>query len=136
MVYLTLFFASFTAATLLPIASEAALIYDIKAGYNLYMLLVAATLGNTLGSCVNYILGKKGLEFLERKKYVKRKNFNKVHALFERFGAGILLFSWVPIIGDSITFVAGALHYNFKYFFLLVFFAKAVRYITVALFFI
>lgn len=134
MVYITLFVASFAAATLLPIASEAALVYDVQAGYNLYILLIAATLGNTLGSCVNYILGKKGVAYLERKKYIKRSSYDKAHALFENYGAVVLLLSWVPIIGDPITFVAGALGYNIKYFFVLVLFAKALRYIVVVSF--
>ena len=136
MVYLTLFISAFGAATLLPIASEAVLAYDITAGYNLYTLLVVATMGNTLGSCVNYFLGRKGLDYLERKKYVKMTSFNKAQRVFERFGAVVLLLSWVPIIGDPITFVAGVLHYDFKKFFLLVFFAKGMRYIALALFFI
>jgi len=136
LVYLTLFISAFGAATLLPIASEAVLAYDITAGYNLYTLLVVATMGNTLGSCVNYFLGRKGLDYLERKKYVKMTSFNKAQRVFERFGAVVLLLSWVPIIGDPITFVAGVLHYDFKKFFLLVFFAKGMRYIALALFFI
>jgi len=135
-VYFTLFLSSFAAATFLPVVSEAVLAYDILAGYNLYALLTAATLGNALGSCLNYILGRKGVDYLERKKYVKHKVFKKAEALFERYGAVVLLLSWAPIIGDPITFVAGVLHYNFKRFFLLVLFAKGVRYIILALFFI
>ena len=77
LVYLTLFFASFAAATFLPVVSEAVLVYDIMAGYNLYALLAVATLGNTLGSCVNYVLGSKGIDYLERKHYVKKEPFMK-----------------------------------------------------------
>jgi len=136
LVYLTLFISAFGAATLLPIASEAVLAYDITVGYNLYALLGVATMGNTLGSCVNYFLGRKGLDYLERKKYVKMTSFNKAERMFDRFGAVVLLLSWAPIIGDPITFVAGVLHYDFKKFFLLVLFAKAIRYIVLALFFL
>lgn len=136
MVYLTLFLSSFAAATLLPVASEAVLAYDITAGYNLYILLIVATLGNTLGSCVNYFLGKKGLDYLERKKYVKMSSFKKAEKMFDHYGAIVLLLAWVPVIGDPITFVAGVLHYNFKRFFFLVLFAKGIRYVVLALFFI
>ena len=121
---------------MLPIASEALLAYDITAGYNLYALLIVATIGNTLGSCVNYFLGRKGLDYLERKKYVKITSFKKAQTMFDRYGAIVLLLSWVPIIGDPITFVAGVLHYDFKRFLLLVFLAKGIRYLVVALFFI
>jgi len=136
LVYLTLFFSCFAAATLLPVVSEAVLAYDITAGYNLYLLLISATLGNTLGSCVNYFLGKKGLDYLEEKKYVKQDTFAKAEAMFDKYGAGVLLLSWAPVIGDPLTFVAGVMHYDFKRFFLIVLFAKGIRYIILALFFI
>jgi membrane protein YqaA with SNARE-associated domain len=136
LVYFTLFFASFAAATFLPVVSEAVLAYDIMAGHNLYALLTVATLGNTLGSCVNYVLGSKGIDYLERKHYVKKEPFMKAERLFDKYGAIVLLLSWTPVIGDPITFVAGVLHYDFKKFFLLVFVAKGVRYVILALFFI
>ena len=136
MVYFTLFISAFGAATFLPVVSEAVLAYDIRAGYNIYALLGVATIGNTLGSCVNYFLGKKGLDYLEEKKYVKVTSFQKAERMFDRYGAVVLLLSWTPIIGDPITFVAGVLHYDFKRFFLLVFLAKGIRYILFALFFI
>ena len=116
--------------------SEAVLAYDITAGYNLTTLLIAATIGNTLGSCVNYFLGKKGVDYLESKRYVQHNKFVKAEAMFERYGAIVLLLSWVPVIGDPLTFVAGVMHYDFKRFFLIVLFAKGVRYIILALFFI
>jgi membrane protein YqaA with SNARE-associated domain len=136
LVYLTLFLSSFAAATLLPVVSEAVLAYDITAGYNIYLLLISATLGNTLGSCLNYILGRKGLDYLEEKKYVKHDSFVKAEAMFDKYGAVVLLLSWAPVIGDPLTFVAGVMHYDFKRFFLIVLFAKGVRYIILALFFI
>jgi len=136
LVYLTLFLTALGAATFLPVASEAVLAYDMSAGYNIYALLGVATIGNTLGSCVNYFLGKKGLDYLEDKKYVKVTSFKKAETMFDRYGAIVLLLSWAPIIGDPITFVAGVLHYNFKRFFLLVFIAKGIRYILFALFFL
>ena len=74
MVYLTLFFVSFISATLFPLGSEALLIYDIKEGYNIYLLLFFATLGNSLGSIVNYYLGLKGEEYLIEKNLLKVKN--------------------------------------------------------------
>ena len=71
MVYLILFLSAFLSATLIPFGSEALLIYDIKEGYNIYLLLFLATLGNSLGSILNYFLGLKGEEFLIRKNLLK-----------------------------------------------------------------
>ncbi|MDN5064261.1 YqaA family protein [Aliarcobacter butzleri] len=132
MVYLTLFFVSFISATLFPLGSEALLIYDIKEGYNIYLLLFFATLGNSLGSIVNYYLGLKGEEYLIEKNLIKEKYINISKNYFDKYGFITILFSWLPIIGDPITFVAGILKYDFKKFVILVVISKLSRYIFIA----
>lgn len=132
MIYLTLFLSAFVAATLFPIGSEALLIYDIKEGYNVYYLLLFATIGNVLGSCVNYYLGLKGEAFLEEKKYLKKEKIDKYKKFFDKYGSFSLLLSWMPIIGDPLTFIAGILKYNFKIFLVLVLLAKFTRYAILA----
>ena len=133
MTYLILFFSAFISATLLPLGSEALLIYDIKAGYNIYLLLFFATLGNILGSVLNYYLGLKGEEYLVDKKLVKQKYIDSSKRYFDRFGAFSLLFAWLPIIGDPITFIAGVLKYDFRKFLVLVVISKFSRYLFIAL---
>ena len=133
MTYLILFFSAFVSATLFPLGSEALLIYDIKEGYNIYLLVLVATLGNTLGSVVNYYLGLKGEEYLVEKKLLNEKYITKSKGYFDRFGSVCILFAWVPIIGDPITFVAGVLKYDFKKFLILVTISKFSRYLFIAL---
>ncbi|MDO8707349.1 YqaA family protein, partial [Pseudomonas sp.] len=56
--YIGLFFAAFCAATLLPLQSEALLVgLLLSEQYWLWLLLAVATLGNVLGSVVNWWLG-------------------------------------------------------------------------------
>ena len=133
MTYLILFFSAFVSATLFPLGSEALLIYDIKEGYNIYLLVLVATIGNTLGSVVNYYLGLKGEEYLVEKKLLNEKYITKSKGYFDRFGAICVLFAWVPIICDPITFVAGVLKYDFKKFLILVTISKFSRYLFIAL---
>ncbi|HIP59142.1 MAG TPA: DedA family protein [Campylobacterales bacterium] len=133
MVYLTLFGVSLLSATLLPMGSEALLLYDLSLGYNPFLLILFATIGNTLGSIVNYFLGYKGVDFLTDKKYLNPKQLKSATTTFEKYGAFSLLLSWMPIIGDPITFVAGVLKYNLKKFVVVVFIAKGARYIVVSL---
>lgn len=133
MIYLALFLSAFVSATLFPLGSEALLIYDIKQGYNIYLLLLFATVGNVLGSCVNYYLGLKGEEFLEKKNYLKKEKVQKYKNFFDKYGSFSLLLSWAPIIGDPLTFIAGILKYDFKKFLLLVTIAKFGRYLFIAL---
>lgn len=133
MTYLILFFSAFISATLFPLGSEALLIYDIKEGYNIYLLVFVVTLGNTLGSVVNYYLGLKGEEYLVEKKLLNEKYITKSKGYFDRYGSICILFAWVPIIGDPITFVAGILKYDFKKFLILVTISKFSRYLFIAL---
>ena len=134
MAYLTLFVVSFLSATLLPMGSEALLLYDISQNHTPILLWIFATVGNTLGSIVNYWLGLKGEAYLERKGQLSVEMTKKARDYFAQYGGWALLLSWVPIIGDPLTFIAGVLRYNFKYFVLIVFVAKGLRYAALILF--
>jgi len=131
MEYLYLFLTAFISATLFPMGSEAVLLYDLSINLNIYFLLFFATLGNTLGSVVNYWLGFKGEEYLVEKKVLKEKKILKAKQYFDKYGGYSLLLSWVPIIGDPITFIAGIVKYDFKKFVLLVLVAKGGRYLFI-----
>ncbi len=133
MIYLILFFSAFISATLFPLGSEALFIYDINEGYNIYLLLFFATIGNSLGSIFNYFLGLKGEEYLIRKKLLSEKMILKLKNYFDKYGFYCLLFSWLPIIGDPLTFVAGILKYDLKKFVIIVTIAKFLRYLFIAL---
>jgi membrane protein YqaA with SNARE-associated domain len=132
MIYLTLFITAFISATLFPLGSEALLIYDITQGHNIYLLLFFATFGNSLGSVINYFLGLKGEEYLINKKLLNEKYISKTKTYFDKYGFWSILFSWLPIIGDPITFVAGILKYDFRKFLILVIIAKFSRYLFIA----
>jgi membrane protein YqaA with SNARE-associated domain len=133
MVYLTLFIVAFLSATLLPLGSEALLIYDMQGENILIFLWIFATLGNTLGSMFNYWLGLKGEIYLEKKKYLSKEKMQKARVFFDKYGGWTLLLSWTPVVGDPLTFIAGVLRYDFKLFSIIVFFAKGARYALVML---
>lgn len=128
MTYLFLFVTSFTSATLLPGGSEALLLYLLSEHHSPFLLLTIATLGNTLGSFVNYLLGKYASTFTLAKGYISKKQLQKASSFFEKYGAWSLLFSWLPIIGDPLTFVAGIVRYVWWKFVIIVSFAKLARY--------
>jgi len=130
--YLYLLFSAFVSATIFPMGSEALFIYDINQNLNIYILLLVATFGNSLGSVVNYWFGYNGEDYLEKKKILKSSQLNKYRDFFNKYGSFSLLLSWMPIIGDPITVVAGLLKYNIYKFILLVTFAKFFRYLFLA----
>lgn len=131
MVYITLFTVAFLSATLLPMGSEALLLYDVSQNYSLLLLWSFATVGNVLGAMVNYWFGLKGEIYLEAKGHLSAKRMEKARGFFCRYGGWTLLLSWVPIIGDPLTIIAGALRYNLKRFILIVVIAKGARYAMV-----
>lgn len=136
MSYITLFFVALISATLFPLGSEALLLYDLNEGYNVVLLLLFASLGNILGSFINYYLGLKGEEFLEKKNYLNKEKIEKYKNLFAKYGAFSLLFSWLPLVGDPLTFIAGILKYDWKKFLILVSLAKFGRYLFLVILFI
>lgn len=131
MIYITLFAVAFLSATLLPMGSETLLLYDISQNYSLLLLWSFATAGNSLGAMVNYWFGLKGEIYLEEKGHLSGKKMEKARDFFDMYGGWTLLLSWVPIIGDPLTFIAGVLRYNFKWFILIVVVAKGTRYAMV-----
>lgn len=133
--YLGLFLAAFGAATLLPMQSEAVLGgLLISERFSTAVLLVVATTGNVLGSVVNWLLGR-GIEVYREKRWfpVKQAAFEKAKASYERYGYWSLLLSWVPIIGDPLTVIAGVMKEPLWRFALIVTLAKGGRYLILAI---
>lgn len=133
--YLGLFLAAFAAATLLPMQSEAALAAMLVSELYLPVALVAvATAGNVLGSVVNWFLGR-GVEHFKHKRWfpIREPKLEKAQVFYQRYGYWSLLLSWVPIIGDPITLVAGVMREPLWRFTLLVTLAKGGRYLLLTL---
>ncbi len=129
-IYGGLFLSAFLAATVLPVSSEAVLagLLATRAGDPLALLLVA-TVGNTLGSVVNWLLGRGIARFRERPWFpVSPQRYDAASRLFARYGLWSLLFAWLPVVGDALTLVAGALRVRFLPFVVLVAIGKAARY--------
>jgi membrane protein YqaA with SNARE-associated domain len=127
--YLSLFLVSFLAATLFPAGSEILLLGLASAGHDPRMLWLWATLGNTLGSMVNYGLGRYLLHFQDRRWFpVKPEALAKTQQWFQRYGTWSLLLSWAPIFGDALTLAAGVMRVKFVWFVILVVTGKGVRY--------
>jgi membrane protein YqaA with SNARE-associated domain len=133
MVYATLFASAFLAATILPGLSETGLAVFIASGeHSLIGLILAASIGNTLGSAVNWFLGTR-LDALKNKSWfpVKAQSLDRAKGWYQRYGVWSLLLSWVPIIGDPITVASGFFRTPFWVFLSVVAVAKTTRYLVV-----
>lgn len=130
--YLLLFGSAFLAATILPFYSEVVLFALLTEGYNPVMLVIVATVGNTLGAVVNWLLGRYLLHFQDRRWfYFKRAQIDKAQRWFQRYGFWSLLMAWAPVGGDALTLIAGIMKVRLWLFLLLVGTGKALRYVSV-----
>jgi len=128
--YIGLFFAAFGAATLLPLQSEAVLVGLLASDrYQIWLLLGVATLGNVLGSLLNWWLGRGIERFRDRRWFpVSPERLEKARIYYQRGGHWSLLLSWLPVIGDPLTLVAGVMREPLGRFLLIVTLAKGARY--------
>lgn len=128
--YFGLFLSAFLAATILPLSSEAVMAAMILSGeFALIPLWCCATAGNSAGSMVNWGLGRWVLKFQTHRWFpFSAASIDAARRRFLRFGIWSLLFAWLPIIGDPITFVAGMFRVPIILFTVLVLVGKGGRY--------
>ncbi len=133
--YAGLFAAALIAATILPMQSEAALVALLVSGYSPWALLIVASIGNVLGSVINWLLGRGIERFRDRRWFpANEAALDRAQGWYRRYGKWSLLLSWAPIIGDPLTVIAGVMREPLPVFLLLVTIAKVGRYavLTVA----
>ncbi|MCH7754039.1 DedA family protein [candidate division KSB1 bacterium] len=128
--YLSLTVFAFLAATLIPVSSEAALATALSLGSSPIPALIFATMGNCAGVAFNYWLGWKGEEKLLHE-YLQKKSVARAYQITRKWGKWSLLISWLPIIGDPITILAGVLRINFTLFVAISFPLRFLRYLFI-----
>ena len=135
--YFALFVSAFAAATLLPFYSEVVLVGLLSQGYSAFWVWAVASLGNTLGAVMNWLMGKYLLHFQYRKWFpFKAEGIERSQRWYNRYGIWSLLMAWLPVGGDALTFIAGVMRANFWVFFILVAIGKSARYaVLIALYF-
>ena len=132
--YSGLFIAAFLAATILPAQSEVGLATLMLASpASVAMLVAIASLGNVLGSVVNWYLGRSINRFTGNRWFPANTQLSRATKWYSRYGRWSLSLSWVPVIGDPLTVVAGIMREPLLRFLLIVGIAKTGRYIVVAL---
>ena len=124
-----LFVAALAAATILPMQSEAVLVGLLLTGnYEPGLLLLVASLGNVLGSVINWLLGRSVERFRDRRWFpVRPAALASAQRWYQRWGRWSLLLSWLPVVGDPLTVVAGVMREPFPVVLALVTRAKVGR---------
>ncbi|MDR9892853.1 DedA family protein [Pseudenterobacter timonensis] len=123
----SLFAGSFLSATLLPGNSEVVLVAMLLSGLSQpWLLVLTATMGNSLGGLTNVILGRF-FPLREKSRWQER-----AAGWLKRYGAATLLLSWMPVIGDLLCLLAGWMRLSWGPVLFFLCLGKGVRYVFVA----
>jgi membrane protein YqaA with SNARE-associated domain len=118
---------AFASATLLPLSSEALMLGGIAAGVPVGAAFAASCVGNCLGCVLNYILGAWLRERIHRR-LAQTKSGRLAMSWIERHGTKSLWGSWLPFVGDPLTFLAGTIGVHWTLFAGIVFALRVARY--------
>ncbi|EGQ5290183.1 DedA family protein [Enterobacter hormaechei] len=123
----SLFASSFLSSTLLPRNSEVVLVAMLLSGVSQpWLLVLIATMGNSLGGLTNVILGR----FFPLRE--KSRWQEKAVGWLKRYGAATLLLSWMPVIGDLLCLLAGWMRISWGPVLFFLCLGKALRYVLLA----
>nr|WP_233161277.1 YqaA family protein [Enterobacter hormaechei] len=123
----SLFASSFLSSTLLPGSSEVVLVAMLLSGVSQpWLLVLIATMGNSLGGLTNVILGR----FFPLRE--KSRWQEKAVGWLKRYGAATLLLSWMPVIGDLLCLLAGWMRISWGPVLFFLCLGKALRYVLLA----
>ncbi len=111
--YLALFTTCFLAATVLPFSSEAVYAAMLVAGYDPYLSLSVASIGNWMGGMSSFWIGWIGKwEWIEKYLRIKAEKIAKIHKRIAGKEGWIAFFTWLPGIGDPLAVALGLIKAN------------------------
>ena len=128
--YFGMLLAAFLAGSFFPFSSEAVMVALMATGLDPWQLMIYGTIGNVLGSCFNYGVGRMGkLEWIERYLHVKKKDIDKAERFMAGRGAWMGFFAFLPVLGSAITIVLGFMRANIFIAFVSITIGKFLRYL-------
>ncbi len=126
-----LFLTCLLSATILPFSSEAIVAGAMALGYERWIIVLVATLGNTAGGMISFWMGWLcKWEWLEKYFKIKREKLERFRGHIEKYGVWAALLTWLPIVGDPLAIAMGFMRLNPWWTMLIMFLGKAVRYIA------
>ena len=128
--YWGMLLAAFLAGSFFPFSSEAVMIGLMATSLDPWVLMVYGTIGNVLGSIVNYCVGRMGkMEWIEKYLHVSEESLAKAHRFLAGHGAWMGFFAFLPVLGSAITIALGLMRSNIVITFVAITLGKIFRYI-------
>ncbi len=126
---LGMFIAAFLAGSFLPFSSEVVMIGLLGMGVDATALLLWGTVGNVLGSVVNYALGTLGREeWMTRYAHVPPEKLERGKNYVKRYGPWAGLLAFLPALGTLVVVAMGYLRTPRLSSFLTITLSKYLRY--------
>ncbi|MCR4582495.1 MAG: DedA family protein [Prevotella sp.] len=130
--YWGMLIAAFLAGSIFPFSSEAVIIALMATGLDPWLLMLYGTVGNVLGSVLNYCLGRLGrMEWIEKYLHVKREDLDRAHHFMAGHGAWMGFFAFLPVLGSAITIALGLMRSNIVITFIAITIGKIFRYLVI-----
>lgn len=128
--YMGMLLASFLAGSFFPFSSEVVMAALMATGLDPIRLAVYGTIGNVLGSALNYGVGRMGkVEWFEKYLHVKQEDLDRAERFMAGRGAWMGFFAFLPILGSAITILLGLMRANVVITFIAITLGKIFRYI-------
>lgn len=128
--YVGMLLAAFLAGSFFPFSSEAVMAGLMATGLEPWKLAFYGTIGNVLGSVLNYCVGRMGkTEWFEKYLHVKPKDLERAKRFMNGRGAWMGFFAFIPLLGSAITILLGLMRANIVITFIAITLGKIFRYI-------
>jgi membrane protein YqaA with SNARE-associated domain len=129
--YLGMLLAALLAGSFFPFSSEAVMIALMATGLDPWQLMIYGTIGNVVGSVINYGIGRMGkMEWIEKYLHVKKEDLDKAHRFLAGRGAWMGFFAFLPVLGSAITIALGLMRSNIIITFIAITLGKIFRYLV------
>ncbi|MCS3901411.1 YqaA family protein [Methanococcus voltae] len=123
-----IFLLGFSESIFQPFPTEIFMIPGLTIGLNWFWVLVASTVGSTLGAVITYYLASKYGERLYRKFFKSDKYYDKTNRFLEKWGPmGLIIVGITPIPFELICWSASAFKMPFKTYIIAVFVSRVLK---------
>ena len=129
--YWGMLIAAFLAGSFFPFSSEAVMVGLMTAGLDPWLLMIYGTVGNVLGSVINYFIGRLGrVEWFEKYLHVSPESMERAKRFMGGRGAWMGFFAFIPLLGSAITILLGLMRANPVITFVSITLGKIFRYVV------
>lgn len=125
---------SFLSGSIVPIASEVLLLFFLGIGMNAMLLVIVATIGNTLGGITCFLMGYLAdKDMVGRLFRIPEKRMRRADELIQKYGYWTAALSFLPALGEVILVALGIMRVNKYKVIAVMALGKFLRYAFVAL---